>query len=79
MLSEATWDHILVIVDVQLRIRVGRPRSLECDSNERLAKDVVEDRGAQRSILVQDFVADIPLIRCLANAGPKLGEFDVQL
>ena len=52
-------SHLLVIVDVELGVRVCSPCRLESDGDEALTKDVVEDRRAEGSVLVEDLVADV--------------------
>lgn len=52
--------NALVVVDVELRVRVRRPCRLEGDRDEVLAEDVREHRRAERAVLVEDLVHDIP-------------------
>jgi len=49
----------VVIVDVELRIRVGLAGCLEGDPNEVLAQDLRENGAAQRAVLGENLVADI--------------------
>lgn len=49
----------VIIVDIQLRVRVGRARRLECNRDEALAEDVRENGRAQGSVLVEDLVHDV--------------------
>lgn len=49
----------VVIVNVQLRIGISFAGSFESDANEVLAQDVREDRLAQGTVLVEDFVHDV--------------------
>lgn len=50
---------VLVVVDVQLGVGVGGARSFEGEADKVLAEDVVEDRGPERAVLVEDLVNDI--------------------
>ena len=50
----------LVVVDVEDRIRVRLARGFEGDLHEARAEDVREDGGADRAVLVEHLVDDIP-------------------
>jgi hypothetical protein len=47
-----TWRSSLVVVNVTLRARVGLLRSFKCDGYEVLAKHVVENTGAEATVLL---------------------------
>ena len=49
----------VVVVDVQLRVRVDLAGSLEGSSDETLTQDIVEDRGAEATILSEDLVDNV--------------------
>ena len=50
----------LVVVDVEDRIRVRLARGFEGDLHEARAEDVREDGGADRAVLVEHLVDDVP-------------------
>lgn len=51
---------LTVVVDVQLGIRVCLASRLEGDPDEILAEDVVEDGGAEGTVLLEHLVDDVP-------------------
>ena len=50
----------LVVVDVEDRVRVRLARGFEGDLHEARAEDVREDGGADRAVLVEHLVDDVP-------------------
>jgi len=51
----------VVVVDVQLRGRIGGTRCAEGDANKVLAENAAEDAVAERAVFSKDLVDDIPL------------------
>ena len=50
---------LLVLVDIQLGVRVCCPGGFEGNADKVFFQDVVEDRAAETSVLVEDFIDDI--------------------
>ena len=59
----------VVVVDVELRIGVGGSGSLEGDGDKVLAENIIEDRGAHATVLVEDLVHDVPSVDLALVAG----------
>ena len=53
---------LLVVVDIQLRVRICCPGGFESNTDKVLFQDVVKDGAAETTALVEDFVDDV-LIR----------------
>jgi hypothetical protein len=49
----------VVVVDVELCVGVGGAGGFEGDLDEVLAKDVVEDAGAEVAVFAEDLVDDV--------------------
>lgn len=48
------------VVDVQLRVRVSRSRSFECNGDEALAEHVIKDVAFQLTVFTENLVDDVP-------------------
>jgi hypothetical protein len=58
-MEEKGKNGLLVVVDVQLRVRVSGPCGFEGDRDEAVAEDVGEYTAAEGTVFVEDFVDDV--------------------
>lgn len=66
--------NALVIVDVELASRVGVARVLERDADEALAHDAAEHGLTEGTVLVEDFVYDVPVEDLAREAAHDTGD-----
>lgn len=73
-IAQGYRGNALVVVDVELASRVGAARMLERDADEALAHDAAEYGLTEGTVLVEDFVYDVPVEDLAREAAHDTGD-----